>query len=200
VIGSLRGKLVQKNPPHLMVDVQGVGYEIEAPASTWSALPELGADVQLRTHLLVREDHHSLFGFLTDAERSLFRDLLRVNGIGAKSALAVLSAMSVQGCVSAIQAEDAATLTRVPGIGRKTAERIILDLRDRLGHIAPVTMPERGAASDAGASAANEVFNALVALGYKPVEARRMLEQVSGKGSDAAEILRAALRNAAAHV
>lgn len=195
---------MQKNPPHLLVDVQGIGYEVETPASTWSVLPEPGAEVALRTHLLVREDHHSLFGFLTEAERSLFRDLLKVNGVGAKSALAVLSSMSVQAFVVAVQAEDAALLTRVPGIGRKTAERLILDLRERLAHIAPVSAAETGGTVGTPASVATEVFDALIALGYKPVEARRLLEQVPGqgkdKGADTAEILRAALRSAAARV
>lgn len=202
MIGLLRGVLVHKDPPQLVVEVSGVGYEVEAPLSTWSQLPELGQEVQLRTHLVIREDQHLLFGFATDAERRLFRDLLRVNGVGARIGLAILSGISVEGFVRCVLMRDIPALTRVPGVGRKTAERLIVDLRDRieemaasgLGGGAPGVPP---AAPAAAATPENEVLDALVALGYKPAEARRMVEQARPASTSTADLLRAALKAAA---
>lgn len=198
MIGSLRGVLAQVHPPSLLIDVQGVGYEVEAPMSTCFNLPPAGQVVQLLTHLVIREDQHILFGFLTEAERRLFRDLLRVNGIGAKLALGLLSGMSTGDFIRCVQAEDVAALTRLPGIGRKTAERIIIDLRDRLGALpaAPGALPGQGAAPPAPAPR-SEALDALVALGYKAPEARRMLDRVSGDELDTGALLRAVLRQAA---
>jgi Holliday junction DNA helicase RuvA len=198
MIGALRGRLLLKEPPLLLVDVQGVGYEVEAPASTFDRLPEPGAEVSLRTHLVIREDQHLLFGFATEAERHLFRDLIKVNGVGARTALAILSSLSVAAFAAAVQASDAAALTRVPGVGRKTAERLIVDLRDR---VPAVTVPATGgepAARDG--SATREAYEALLALGYRPAEARQLIDQVqapAGGKLAAAELLRAALRAAA---
>jgi Holliday junction DNA helicase RuvA len=196
MIGFLRGLLVHKEPPLLVVDVGGVGYEVEAPMSTWAHLPALGAEVHLRTHLVIREDQHLLFGFGSEAERQLFRDLLRVSGVGARIALAILSGITVEGFVRCVQTRDTAALTKVPGVGRKTAERLVVELQDR---VQAMSVPATGLASAATAAASTEqeALDALLALGYKPAEARRMLEQVAGSHATSAELLRAALRGAA---
>lgn len=200
MIGSLRGTLVHKDPPQLLVEAGGVGYEVEAPASTWTRLPAVGQEVHLRTHLVIREDQHLLFGFATEAERRLFRDLLKVTGVGARIALAILSGISVDDLVRCVQTRDTAALTKVPGVGRKTAERLILDLRDRIEEMASAGL---GAPSAAAVSARpirpeSEVLDALVSLGYKPAEARRMVEQARpADGGSTADLLRAALRAAA---
>jgi Holliday junction DNA helicase RuvA len=199
MIGSLRGTLVHKDPPQLVVEVNGVGYELEAPGSTWARLPEVGQEVQLRTHLVIREDQHLLFGFATEAERRLFRELLKVSGIGARIGLAILSGISVDGFVRCVQAGDTAVLTKVPGVGRKTAERIIVDLRERAEEIAAsgliaVLPPEAKAEATI---AQDEVLDALASLGYKPAEARRMIEQARPANATTADLLRAALKAAA---
>ncbi len=195
MIGFLRGRLAAKHPPMLVLDVGGVGYELEAPMSTFYDLPAVGEDVTLLTHLLVREDAHVLYGFGTEAERRLFRNLLRISGIGAKMALGILSGISVEGFRRCVRAEDTATLVKVPGIGKKTAERLIVEMRDRLDKEQP------GAAAgrvDAGASgsARDEAFDALVALGYKPAEATRLLKSVSRESATTEEIIRHALQGA----
>ncbi len=199
MIGFIRGTLLHKDPPQLLVEVAGVGYEIEAPASTWVQLPETGTEVRLHTHMVIREDQHLLFGFATEAERSLFRDLLKVTGVGARIALGILSGISVEGFVRCVQARDTAALTRVPGVGRKTAERLILDLGERVEAMAAAgfTVPATPAGTpETGAPA--EVMGALQALGYRPAEARRMVEQAQAAGAvTTAGILRAALRAAA---
>jgi Holliday junction DNA helicase RuvA len=196
MIGFLRGNLAHKDPPFLVVDVHGVGYELEAPASTWTRLPEVGQEVLLRTHLVVREDQHSLFGFATEDERQLFRELLKVSGIGARIALAILSGISVAGFVRCVQTKDVAALTQVPGVGRKTAERLIVDLRERVAKMGDAAAPATAPAGTTGRRIPEaEALNALVSLGYKPAEARRMLEQAGAAGSTE-EMLRAALRSA----
>jgi Holliday junction DNA helicase RuvA len=195
VIGFLRGTLIHKEPPLLVVDVQGVGYEVEAPLSTCFALPEVGQPVQLRTHLVIREDQHTLFGFGSEAERRLFRELLKVSGVGAKIALGVLSGITVEGFVRCIETEDTASLVRLPGIGRKTAERLVVELRDRVA--GPRAAAGAGPVPAAGGDARGEALNALVALGYKPPEARRMLDRVPDDGQPTEALLRAALRAAA---
>jgi Holliday junction DNA helicase RuvA len=195
VIGFLRGTLIQKEPPLLVVDVQGVGYEVEAPLSTCFGLPEVGQPVQLRTHLVIREDQHTLFGFGSEAERRLFRELLKVSGVGAKMALGVLSGISVEGFVRCIETEDTASLVRLPGIGRKTAERLVVEMRDRVTGARAIAGP--GPAPVVPGDARTEALNALVALGYKPPEARRMLDRVPDEGQATEELLRAVLRAAA---
>ncbi len=137
MIGFLRGVLAHKAPPFLLIDVNGVGYELEVPMSTVFRLPDLGSRVELRTHLVVREDAQTLFGFSTEEERGLFRNLLKVNGVGAKLALTILSGISVDGFAQCVRNEDKATLVRLPGVGRKTAERLILDMRDRIDAAPP---------------------------------------------------------------
>ncbi len=193
MIGRLKGLLLAKHPPVLVIDVQGVGYELEAPLSVFAALPELGRPVELYTHFAQREDQAVLYGFLSEAERRMFRELLRVNGVGAKIALAVLSAASAEQCARWIEAADLAALTRIPGIGRKTAERIVVELRERAtewsSHLAA---PVSSGAPDPIAEAAA----ALRQLGYKPHEAERLVRAVHGDGDSAEELLRKALRQA----
>ena len=194
MIGSLRGRIASKTPPQLTVEVAGVGYELEAPMSTFYHLPPTGAEVHLLTHLVVREDAHVLYAFASDGERRLFRSLLRVTGVGPKIALALLSGISVEGFAHCVQNEDVASLTRVPGIGRKTAERLIVEMRDRLG----VSQGAADAAAPpAGASPESEAFGALVALGYKPAEATRLLKAVGPGTHSTEELIRRALQSAA---
>ncbi len=197
MIGSLRGVLAHKEPPFLVVDVGGVGYEIEAPMSTCFRLPAVGEAVHLRTHLLVREDQHTLFGFATETERRLFRDLLRVSGVGAKTALGVLSGMNVEAFVRAVETEDVASLVRLPGIGRKTAERLIIEMRDRVQHPGLVAGRTGEGRAAAPSDPRVEALDALVALGYKAPEARRMLDRVPETVTSTEELLRAVLRSAA---
>jgi Holliday junction DNA helicase RuvA len=195
VIGSLRGVLVHKEPPFLVVEVAGVGYEVEAPMSTCFRLPDVGQTVYLRTHLLVREDQHTLFGFGTETERRLFRGLLKVSGVGAKTGLGVLSGMTVDAFVRAVETEDVASLVRLPGIGRKTAERLIIEMRDRVRH--PGLISAGDGRTPVPAEPRAEALDALEALGYKGPEARRMLERVPESVTSTEELLRAVLRSAA---
>jgi len=191
MIGFLRGKLAAKHPPQLVVDVHGVGYELEAPMSTFYELPRVGEELTLLTHLVVREDAQMLYGFASEPERQLFRHLLRISGIGAKMALGLLSGISVDGFIACVRAEDSATLVRVPGIGKKTAERLIMEMRDRLDAAVP---GQAGAMMPAAEGAGNEAFGALVALGYRPAEATRMLKAVDTEGLDTEDLIRQALR------
>ncbi len=191
MIGFLRGTLAAKQPPRLVVEVGGVGYEVDAPMSTFYRLPETGSPVTLFTHLAVREDAHVLFGFATEAERTLFRALIRVNGVGARLALAILSGLSVEEFQRCVQQGDVLSLQRLPGIGKKTAERLIIELRDRLpASLCPV--PAMEATSDPQREAAE----ALIALGYKPQEAQRLLDQVSGQATAVEDLIRLALKAA----
>jgi len=192
VIGFLRGRLAAKHPPQLLIDVGGVGYEVEAPMSTFYGLPAVGETLTLLTHLVVWEDAHILFGFATEEERQLFRNLLRISGIGAKMALGILSGITVEGFVRCVRTEDTASLVKVPGIGKKTAERLIIEMRDRLDAAAPGSPGRPGAGGLAGAQ--DEAFGALVALGYKPAEATRMLKTVDCDGLATEEIIRRALQ------
>jgi len=198
VIGFLRGRLAAKHPPQLLVDVGGVGYEVEAPMSTFYGLPSVGAEVSLHTHLVVREDAHVLFGFGTERERSLFRELIKVSGVGPRIALGILSGASVEEFHRCVEAEDVASLVRIPGIGRKTAERLVIEMRDRLKALAgPAFTPGGQAAPGAAASPQSEAFSALVALGYKPAEVTRLLQKVDSSVIATEEIIRHALRAAA---
>jgi Holliday junction DNA helicase RuvA len=200
MIGRLRGEIVYKKPPRLMLDVAGVGYEVEAPMSTFDTLPEAGAKVTLLTHLAIRDDAHVLYGFAKEGERGLFRALLKVNGVGAKMALAILSGMNAEEFARCVQTVDSAALVRLPGVGKKTAERLIVEMRDRLDQLdlgaGPAHFPGRAAASRRETSA-SEAVSALAALGYKPVEAQRMIRNVEAPGLDSEELIRAALKAAA---
>ncbi|MBF6025677.1 Holliday junction branch migration protein RuvA [Lysobacter niastensis] len=195
MIGRLKGTLVMKQPPWLVVDVHGVGYELEAPMSTFYDLPELGREVSLFTHYAQKEDSVSLYGFLREAERRLFRDVQRVSGIGAKIALAVLSGVPVEEFARLVQTGDVTALTRIPGIGKKTAERMVVELRDRAADLAGA-----GGTSLSGAGAPadpqSEAVSALQQLGYKPAEASRMARDAAAAGDDAAAIIRKALKSA----
>jgi Holliday junction DNA helicase RuvA len=194
MIGSLRGRISSKTPPQLTVEVGGVGYELEAPMSTFFLLPAIGEEVRLLTHLVVREDAHILYAFGREDERRLFRSLIKVSGVGPKIALALLSGMNVEAFASCVQNQDVAALTRVPGIGRKTAERLVVEMRDRLG-----PMPDAAFASSAEApvpSPEAEAFGALVALGYKPAEATRLLKAAGPGTHTTEELIRRALQGA----
>lgn len=200
MIGFLRGKLLAKHPPQLLIDVGGVGYEVEAPMSTFYNLPATGAEVALYAHLVVREDAHVLFGFGTERERRLFRELLKVSNVGPKLALALLSGMSVENFLMCIEAEDADTLVRVPGVGRKTAERLLIEMRDRVKTLSEsATLPAAGvSAPTTMGSAQAEAFSALVALGYKPAEVTRLLKTVDASVTTVEELIRGALQAAVA--
>lgn len=195
MIGRLKGILIHKQPPWLVIDVHGVGYELEAPMSTFYDLPELGREVSLFTHYAQKEDSVSLYGFLREAERRLFRDVQKVTGIGAKIALAVLSGVSADEFARMVQASDVTALCRIPGIGKKTAERMVVELRDRASGLGAggVTLGHGGAVPADPISEANV---ALQQLGYKSVEAARMVEQVRAEGDDVEAIIRKALKSA----
>ncbi|MFZ5635552.1 MAG: Holliday junction branch migration protein RuvA [Pseudomonadota bacterium] len=194
MIGRLKGTLVHKQPPWLVIDVHGVGYELEAPMSTFYDLPDVGREVTLFTHYAQKEDSVSLYGFLREAERRLFRDVQKVSGIGAKIALAVLSGVSVDEFARLVQAGDVTALTRIPGIGKKTAERMVVELRDRAADLAGAgaTLSSAGAVGDAQ----SEATIALQQLGYKPAEAARMARDAAAAGDDPAAIIRKALQSA----
>ena len=192
MIGFVRGKLVVKTPPHLTVDVGGVGYDIEAPMSTFYTLPAVGSDVRLLTHLVVREDAHILYGFGTLEERTLFRNLLKVSQIGPKIALSILSGVSVEGFATLVKLQDSAALTRIPGVGRKTAERVLMEMRDRLDALHEATVA--GTVPMTPSSTEGEAWNALVALGYKPAEVTAMLKPYAGQGGSTEDLIRRALQ------
>ncbi|MEW8033799.1 MAG: Holliday junction branch migration protein RuvA [Candidatus Thiodiazotropha endolucinida] len=199
MIGRLRGELVHKQAPHMLIDVNGVGYELEAPLSTFFTLPEVGQAVTLFTHLAVREDAHVLYAFATESERTLFRSLLKVSGVGAKMALAILSGMSADEFGRCVEEEDVASLVRLPGIGRKTAQRLIVEMRDRLaklGDLTPAVSPSQGGLAANRGSASTDAVAALVALGYKPQEAGRMVKAVAEDEMDSEGLIRAALQSA----
>lgn len=200
MIGFLRGRLAAKHPPQLLIDVGGVGYEVEVPMSTFYGLPAVGADVNLFTHLVVREDAHILFAFGTERERRLFRELLKVSSVGPKLALSLLSGMSVDGFLLCIEAQDADSLVRIPGVGRKTAERLLIEMRDRIKNFG--TTAGVGAGTGAGivetpAGPQAEAFSALIALGYKPAEVTRLLKSVDASAQTTGELIRGALQAAA---
>ncbi len=203
MIGRIRGTLLEKTPPYILVDVQGVGYELEAPVSTFARLPDIGQLVTLHTHLIVREDAHVLCGFSSEDERRLFRLLIKVNSVGAKLALGILSGISANDFIRCVQEKNTTALTRLPGVGKKTAERLIIEMRDRLADIElPATRNVAGkelvtgAANDTTRDVTRDVISALVSLGYKPQEASRLLQSVDTDGQDMQSILRAALKAA----
>jgi Holliday junction DNA helicase RuvA len=183
LIGRLSGKLAAKQPPQVLVDVGGVAYELDVPMSTFYNLPAIGEPVSLYTHLVVREDAHTLYGFGTLEERAAFRQLIRISGVGARTALSVLSGLSVGDLARAVTLQDAAPLTRVPGIGKKTAERLLLELKGKLAE--PTAAP--------GGQQASDVVNALVALGYSDKEALAAVKGLA-PGIPVAEAIRAALK------
>ena len=196
MIGLLRGKLLIKQPPDLMLDVNGVGYEVQASMTTFYDLPELHAEVTLYTHFVVREDAQLLYGFSSQTERELFRHLLKVNGVGPKMALAIVSGMNPPEFNQVIHAADIARLSRIPGVGKKTAERLVIELRDRLpksdGHEAGTST--HAAPALPSVSASDEAINALLALGYKPAQASQMIAAYEDQGLSVEDMIRQALR------
>ena len=195
MIGRLSGTLVAKHPPGLMIDVGGVGYELEAPMSTFYELPEAGKPVVLFTHYAVKEDAVALYGFHRESERLLFRTLLKISGIGAKTALAILSGASVDEFARLVQVGDVAALVRIPGIGKKTAERIVVELRDRVDAMAVPTLAG-GVGRAAPVDPVGEASVALQALGYKPAEVSRLVAKVAETGDTSEAIIRKALKAA----
>lgn len=198
MIGRLQGILIEKRPPALLVDVQGVGYELEAPLSTFYHLPALGQPVLLWTHLVVREDAHLLYGFAGHEERGMFRTLLKVNGVGPKMALGLLSGIEPDSLVRCIELGDVGTLTKIPGVGKKTAERLIVELRDRIKELSPTANIRNNGDSRISlpleASPVEEAESALVALGYKPADAQKAINAVKNEHESVQELIRAALR------
>lgn len=197
MIGRLRGLLAWKQPPYLMIDANGVGYELEASLTTFQTLPDVGTEVTLHTHLAVREDAHTLYGFASTAERSLFRSLIRVTGIGPRLALLILSGMSVELFGRCVREGDTASLSRLPGIGKKTAERLIIEMRDRIGELRldPMTVVLPGSRTDMPAvNPLDDAISALVALGYKLPEASRMVRAIESEGMTSEAIIRQALQ------
>ena len=194
MIGSLRGRLTLKQAPSVIIECHGVGYEVETPMSTFLELPPTGDELFLFTHMVVREDAQMLYGFATQEERALFRTLLRISGVGAKMGLAVLSAMSVEGFRRCVEYEDAASLVKVPGIGKKTAERLIIEMRDRID--APSAQPGT-ATIETQAGAKSEAVDALISLGYKPREVQKLIGELDVDGKSAEDIIRLALRQVA---
>jgi Holliday junction DNA helicase RuvA len=200
MIGRLRGLLIEKRPPLLVIDVHGVGYEVEAPMTTFYRLPEINHEVTLHTHFVVREDAQLLFGFATDGERRLFRDLLKVNGVGPKVALAILSGIEADQFAICVQEGDVARLTRLPGIGKKTAERLIVEMRDRLGdwqQDSDISLRPSEKPTTAAPDPVADAVSALIALGYKPNEASRYVHAVAQDGMASEAIIREALRQVA---
>jgi Holliday junction DNA helicase RuvA len=195
MIGRLRGIILEKQAPELVLDVQGVGYEVAAPMSTFINLPAINEEVSLFTHLVVREDAQLLYGFATVRERLLFRSLLKVNGVGAKLALTILSGSDVDDFARSVQEGDAASLTRLPGVGKKTAERLIIEMRDRLKEVSGA-MGLKPVVTEAAklAGAKDEASEALVSLGYKPAEAEKMIRSLDSDGLSTEEIIKLALQ------
>lgn len=186
MIGRLTGLLLEKNPPRILLDVHGVGYEVDVPMSTFYNLPAIGEKLSLHTHFAVREDGHFLFGFGSPAELAAFRQLVKISGIGPRMALAVLSGMSVDELARVVATQEAGRLTKIPGIGKKTAERLLLELRDKL---MPVASLPAAVASDAGA----DILNALMALGYSDREAQAALKTLP-EGMGVSDGIRLALK------
>ena len=199
MIGFLRGILVHKAPPFLVLDVQGVGYEVEAPMTTFYDLPAINSEIKLHTHLVVREDAHILFGFSAEAERTLFRTLIKVNGVGPKLALTILSGQSAEEFHRCIQDNDTQALVRLPGVGKKTAERLVIEMRDRLPDLADsaaTSTSKTGAATPAPGNPKQEAVSALCSLGYKPLDASKMVQNISTEGKSCEDIIRLALQGA----
>lgn len=194
MIGQLRGIILEKQPPLLLLNVNGVGYEIDAPMSTFYRLPDVGQEIILHTHLIVREDAHHLYGFSDKEERALFRTLLKVNGVGPRMALTILSSMDTQAFVRCIAHNDIASLVNLPGVGKKTAERLIIEMRDKIAHwqdqaSAPITI-----ASGSRNSIVQDAISALIALGYKPTEASRVVSKVDDGMLSSEDIIRRSLQ------
>ena len=201
MIGRLRGTLAEKQPPHLILDVNGLGYELEVPMTTLYRLPSVGEPLTLHTHLVVREDAQLLYGFIGRRERDFFRELIRLNGVGPKLALALMSSLEVDELVRCVQAQDTSALVRVPGVGKKTAERLLVELKDRFkawesvpSMFALVPNQPDGAPAQPVASAESDAVSALISLGYKPQEASKAVSAIKDKGLSSEDMIRRALK------
>ncbi|TIH08520.1 Holliday junction branch migration protein RuvA [Pseudomonas leptonychotis] len=198
MIGRLRGTLAEKQPPHVIVDINGLGYELEVPMTTLYRLPSVGEPLTLHTHLVVREDAHLLYGFFEKRERELFRELIRLNGVGPKLALALMSGLEVDELVRCVQAQDTSVLVKIPGVGKKTAERLLVELKDRfkaweiVPGMSPLVAEPRG--GSAVSSAENDAVSALISLGYKPQEASRAVSAIKEDGLSSEDMIRRALK------
>jgi len=198
MIGFIRGKLFSKTPPQLVVDVQGVGYEVEAPMTTFYDLPALGEEVQLFTHLVIRDDAHILFAFATESDRKMFRALIKVNGVGPKLALTILSGQSAEEFHRCIHDNDVQALVRLPGIGKKTAERLVIEMRDRLpDSIEPSESGQGVSVTQIQVNPKQEAISALCALGYKPQDASKMVQNIAQEDKTCEDIIKLALQGAA---
>ena len=196
MIGHLKGKITSKNPPEILIEVEGVGYEVLCPMSTFYALDDLKEDILLFTHLSIKEDAHTLFGFISKDEKNVFRELIRVNGVGPKVALAILSNLSVQSLVECISTEDADLLAKTPGIGKKTALKLIVELQDRLGKLEQTGSLEKTRVLNQSSNPnSKQAIEALQSLGFKVKEANRMVSKIEDQGLSTEQIIRLALQN-----
>jgi len=199
MIGRLKGILLAKQPPTLLLDVNGVGYEVDAPMSTFYQLPDIEQEVVLHTHLVVREDVQQLCGFISETERSMFRSLIKINGVGPKLALSILSAISADDFARCIQNNDTTTLVRLPGVGKKTAERLVIEMRDKLKDWQTDSVSSdklSGGMIDVQhkSNPVEEAVSALIALGYKPPQASRMVSQIDSTDLSSEDVIRDALK------
>tara|TARA_B100000676_G_scaffold140911_1_gene139543 strand:- start:10680 stop:11270 length:591 start_codon:yes stop_codon:yes gene_type:complete len=192
MIGRLNGKLIEKRPPLIVVECHGVGYEFEAPMSTIYELPEVGENVVICTHLAIRDDAHLLYGFLTESERKLFRSLLKINGVGTKMALVILSGMTAIEFSNCVRSEDWSALVSLPGVGRKTAERLVLDMRDKVDQIFPDSSRDN---QNLDSTEVDDAIAALVSLGYRKVDAEKYVDSLGEEFSSSEEIIRQVLKN-----
>ena len=196
MIGRLRGTLLEKQPPQLLLDVNGVGYDVSAPMTTFYELPETGSEIILHTHLAVSEHAHVLYGFLRESDRTLFRTLIKVSGVGPKLALAILSGVSADEFVACVRNGDSVALTKLPGVGKKTSERLVIEMKDRLKDWQGVALPPGSSAQQTAPAtdAVKDATSALISLGYKPQEASKMVSKIETGGLASEEIIRLALR------
>lgn len=193
MIGSLNGLIISKKPSEVLLEVNGIGYEIYIPLSTSFKLPSVDQTVQLLTHLIVREDQHTLYGFITEDERKLFRALIKISGVGAKLALTILSGINVEGFIRSVQMQDVDTLVHLPGIGKKTAERLLVEMKDKVGQMGDIAQNDAVESKDL--RIIKEAHNALTSLGYKSVEARKILDGIDSNGLTVEALLKQALQS-----
>ena len=193
MIGSLNGLIISKRPSEVLLEVNGIGYEVYIPLSTSFKLPSVDQTVQLLTHLIVREDQHTLYGFITEDERKLFRALIKISGVGAKLALTILSGINVEGFIRSVQMQDVDTLVHLPGIGKKTAERLLVEMKDKVGQMGDIAINDAIESKDL--RIIQEAHNALTSLGYKSVEARKILDGIDSNGLTVEALLKQALQS-----
>ncbi len=197
MIGRLQGAILEKQPPAILIDVQGVGYELEASMTTFYNLPEVGENITLHTHLVVREDAQLLYGFHSLSERQMFRSLIKISGVGPKLALTILSGMSAENFARCILDEDSKALTKLPGVGKKTAERLVIELKDRLQKDSAISLPGAPEKIERQANPVNDAVSALISLGYKAQQANHMIRAIETEDKSTEEIIRAALQGSA---